>query len=559
MTRFALVAATVAITLMPGGAGVRVSAADQLRRLPPGAALLGQVIDAGSGRGLDRAVVSIASATLRRSAVVDQRGRFLFSGLPAGEYVITASRSGYLNGAFGQRRAGGTFVPLRVTDGQWLGTLDIPLWRPGVVTGDVRDHTGDPVEGLIVTAYRREEHITHTRLTAAARATTDDTGSYRLTPLTPGDYVVGVGTDADALFTPEYYPDTSTPSMASPVTVSPGREFTGINFTMPVQDGREVSGRVERSALPEARWPLLRVAVGRAIDGSTIEHVGQRLLAETTVDDDGKFVFPRVPPGEWVLETYLAEGPPVEAGADATTPLEGPARVWASVPIVVGDAPLRDVQVNLQPALSIRGRARLVSANRQARVPAGLSVTFVPVFQQAGHERLTARVNPDGAFATAEALLPQRYLLEVGGLPNGWRLAGIQADGLDVSDLPLDLTSGRVPLDVVVDVTDQLAVLAGTVRGADALGDATATVLVFPRDERLSGERRFRAVRAGLDGAFVIRDLPPGDYHLIAVDDAETSDWVNADRLDRYRPRATSITLRAGETRFAELRRAPAR
>ena len=181
--------------------GISVDA--QRRRLPPGAALLGQVIDAQSGRGLDRVIVELDGAGLRRRILSDDRGRFLLAGLPAGEYRIYANRSGFLAGAFGQRRAAGPPSTITVVDGQWLSELEVRLWRPAVLTGFVTDHDGVPITGVTVRGYRLDRVPGRTTLHEVAQAITDDTGAYRLASLVPGNHLVGVSARHIALTNPD--------------------------------------------------------------------------------------------------------------------------------------------------------------------------------------------------------------------------------------------------------------------------------------------------------------------------------------------------------------------
>src|SRR5215204_4923207 len=73
-------------------------------RQPAGAgAIIGQVVDALTGRPIAEAVVQLGSVG-RETAVVQRQltteaGRFAFVDLPApGGYVLTVTRSGYLDG-----------------------------------------------------------------------------------------------------------------------------------------------------------------------------------------------------------------------------------------------------------------------------------------------------------------------------------------------------------------------------------------------------------------------------------------------------------------------------
>ena len=102
----------------------------QLPGLPPAAPrtalVVGQVIDAGTGTPVSGALVelrmqvplSAPPSPFSRPAPPTQLlqtprvltgsdGRFVFRGFPKGNFLLTAIKPGYLNGAYGRRRPGG--------------------------------------------------------------------------------------------------------------------------------------------------------------------------------------------------------------------------------------------------------------------------------------------------------------------------------------------------------------------------------------------------------------------------------------------------------------------
>lgn len=149
--------------------------------------IVGQVVDAATGTGVGGAVVTLANA---RRVLTTSSGQFVFARVPAGTHALTASRTGYLDGFLGARRAGGTATPLILADGERRGDAVIRMWRPAAITGTVVDEAGEPVVGVSVTAWRRVSAGGRRRLNPATTTQTDDRGIYRLSRLVPGDYVV---------------------------------------------------------------------------------------------------------------------------------------------------------------------------------------------------------------------------------------------------------------------------------------------------------------------------------------------------------------------------------
>jgi hypothetical protein len=548
----------------------------QRRRLPPGAALLGQVVDAQSGRGLDRVIVDLDGAGLRRRILSDDRGRFLLAGLPAGEYRINAIRAGFLNGAFGQRRPAGSASTITLVDGQWMSDIEVRLWRPGVLTGFVTDHGGVPITGVIVRAYRHERVPGRTTLREVAQAVTDDTGAYRLASLVPGNHVVGISAqhvavtnndtgetfataEPEIVFPPMYFPSAESAMAASTVTAESGRDFTGINFSLPTLPVLEVSGRVDPATVPDGQMRAVRLFLARPLDPFVAESPTHRYLGAVSPDEEGHFTFAHVPSGRYEIEATLVvtplEGPEVP---DAPNRPRSPERLWDNQPVTLDQQNLDDIRVTMRPGLEVEGRTRMMSPiNRAAAQPGKLLIELEPLFEAPGIRPQTLASDETGTFRTGPVLVPGRYLVRVGGVPPGWRLQAVMAGGIDVSEEGLDLSSGFVPSDLQIDLTDQLTLITGTVRGVGPFADPTATVLLFPQQDR-SGSmaaRRFRSVRTGRDGTFSLRNIPAGAYLIAAVDDAEADGWQDPDRLTTLRRSATPVSIREGEAKVLELRR----
>jgi len=107
----ALVLASAAIAGAQPPPGPPGSAPARDNRQPParaGSAIVrGRVVAVDTGRPLRRARVLLTSAVLGRNgrtASTDADGRYEIGDLPAGRYVVRASRSGYLGLQYGQHR-----------------------------------------------------------------------------------------------------------------------------------------------------------------------------------------------------------------------------------------------------------------------------------------------------------------------------------------------------------------------------------------------------------------------------------------------------------------------
>ena len=150
----------------------------------------GQGAAADTGRPVKRARVVVAGGGRPRAATTDEQGRFRVTALPAGTYSITATKTGFVDGAFGQRRAVRTGTPVELTDGQQRADVDLKLMRGGVVTGRVLDEDGEPLARAMVTVLRQQYVRGEKQLTPAGTDQSDDRGQFRVFGLPPGDYFV---------------------------------------------------------------------------------------------------------------------------------------------------------------------------------------------------------------------------------------------------------------------------------------------------------------------------------------------------------------------------------
>src|SRR4029079_14593284 len=123
------------------------------------------------------------------TTISDDRGRFVFSGLPAGPYTVAAARGGWISTNYGATRPmrPGTAIPL--ADG---GRASIVLRMPrgAAITGVVLDHNNQPASGAQVRALHYSMTNGEKRLVSDVEAATDDRGVYRIFGLAAGDYLV---------------------------------------------------------------------------------------------------------------------------------------------------------------------------------------------------------------------------------------------------------------------------------------------------------------------------------------------------------------------------------
>jgi protocatechuate 3,4-dioxygenase beta subunit len=157
--------------------------------------IVGRVADGSSGRPVAGAIVTVQGTGAPLSAVqpramTSAAGQFVFRKVARGSYRLTVTRVGYADGSYGQRRPGGSSLPLQLETGQREGDVVIPIWKHASISGTVVDEAGEPLVGVMMRAFQRRVAAGRPRLRLEGMAFTDDRGIYRFSSLMPGDYVV---------------------------------------------------------------------------------------------------------------------------------------------------------------------------------------------------------------------------------------------------------------------------------------------------------------------------------------------------------------------------------
>ncbi len=497
--------------------------------LQPGTAVIrGRVLAAGTGDPLRNARVAILGTvnTMVRPVLTDADGRFALVQVPAGAHQITAAKTGYAEARFGARGSGPA-LRVEVTAGTVVSGIDIRLARSGAISGRVVDDAGDPLPNSTVSAERlvRVDGRLDTRPVATAQ--TDDLGEYRLFGLPPGRFVVGVtstGMDsfqntpgfADVAWSRSFYPGVPSLSQAQPITIAPGADVPGIDFTS-----------------TPTRRPSLSVTVvdpnGEPTDAQVTFGNESRLLSTSVrmgITPTRNTTVVRLEPGTWVVLAVGSKG-------------VGMTRVTLG-----GDDETATIVMTRGGRLS----GRVVSDGSPLPANAIVDIEATPAdpgLATAGIFLRSRRMDADGSFLLTNLLGPRQLRLRAA--PKGWVLKDVVSHGHSLLDAPLVFAGNETITDAEVVLSNHQSTLTGSVTTADA-GHAPVSdysVLVFPNDPaRLRNTERWaRWARPRLRGDFTIDDLLPGDYLAVAVTDVDDTQWQNADYLERFRSRATAVTL----------------
>jgi hypothetical protein len=134
-----------------------------------------------------------------------------------------------------------------------------------------------------------------------------------------------------------------------------------------------------------------------------------------------------------------------------------------------------------------------------------------------------------------------------------WWLKSLVMHGRDVLDAPLDLRQSVD--DAVATFADSASELSGTI--ADAKGNVPAdhVIVIFSTDRStwFVNSRRVAGVRPDAQGRYAIRNLPSGEYRIVATADLEQMEWFDPTVLERLLPGAAAITISGVEKKTHDL------
>ncbi len=603
--------------------------------------VIGRVVEADGTSPVAGTIVTLSLPGFAPQRVLtDGQGRFAYRGLPKGSFSLTATRPGFVDGAHGRLRPGGTPMTVELTDNVRTSSADILVWRHAAIAGTVLDENSAPLVGAPVRALRRDYSGGRRRLTDSGFDTTDDRGQFRMGSLEPGEYIVvlpftqrpsldammrglretersmgparggaatftvrvegapiggggnmmfmassdgGVppaGTDADGqplTYQTEFYTAALSASRAIAITLQAGEERTAVDFTLTPVRALSITGMVVGPDGPAANTQMQLIPADAEDLVSPIE------AATATTDTNGQFEFTGVPAGQYVLRAQRT--PPVAGGpgetisftsvsgdqmrmvqevravrASGTPALPTEPTLWAEVPVGVGTRALAGMTVSLREGLSVSGNVVFQGGATQptAEARGGISITLEPVDGRTAALTSTARgrVDDTGSFKTM-GVPAGRYILRVGNAPQGWTLRSATFGGRDITENAFKLKDEAAG-GVVLAFTDQPSEMNGTVRDASGNPDATASVLVFPVDpsgwvDTGSQPRRIKTSRTGKDGSFKIGPLPPGEYHVVAIEGSAPRTWQDPAYLDTVSRSATQVRIGDADARTVTL------
>jgi hypothetical protein len=387
-------------------------------------------------------------------------------------------------------------------------------------------------------------------------------------------------------FSPTYFPGTAVSQDATRVTVVAGEERSGLDFQMGTVPVAAVFGTVTGDVRNPAAVQLSLMIEGQR---NVLRGVTSPILAQRP-DAEGRFKFTNMSPGRYRITARAQRGQAEPApspaagltgvGGGGGVRLGGPPSaaggageyLYAIADVEVRGQDIEGVGLTLQPGSHFTGRLVLDSATAPApvdfsRCRLSLSPPDGTYYSQDSSGTIIgntfsavppAQIQPDGSFDMSN-IGPGTYKLFVTpppGFPPGWWLRSAMTNGRDLLDHTISFELGMNMSGVVVTLSDRHTELSGVLQAANGEPAPDYAVIIFPADRSLwtAGARRMQTARPASDGAFMLRDLPGGEYVIAAVRDVDPREWQTSSFLDQVMASGVKVTLRDGEKTRQDLR-----
>ena len=516
--------------------------ASQNTSVPTSGTLSGRVANS-AGEPISSATVFVSTLGIvapPRSAKVDANGAFKIEGLEIGVYLVSANEPGFVSYP-------SSLIPTEARRYYRTGdTVSLTLIKGGVITGSVTTATNAPVIGAAVRAVRIKDENGQPApgFMLTGERFTDDRGSYRIFGLSPGVYIVSAGGQPRFYsgFTSPYeaeaptYAPSATRDTASEIVVRSGDEAI-VDIQYRGEPGYALSGSV--AGLAESQTSMATSAT------VTLTELRTRAFSMNTPSSSFNnygFAFYGVPDGEYELTA-------AQFSANRDSRSSEPRRIRVQGGDITG------LNLTLVPLASITGQLvverdpKSDCAKRRATASQETVISARRFIREAKPEATTKEKAQQDTSLTAFPDLTIQAVADARGefslknlrsgsyridsvLPDaGWFLRSIaigsltaaKSSGPNVALDGITLKSGERVSGLTVTITEGAAGLRGRVSVAEdqSLPSGLRVYLAPAERESRDNVLRFFEARADGEGRFVIDNIAPGRYWIIARPDDE--------------------------------------
>lgn len=496
--------------------------------------LEGMVVNTATGEPIAKAQILLSRIERQErpySSTADGEGKFIFKGIEPGQYRLSATRNGYVRAAYGARGSSSMGTVLTLQKAQAMKGLEFKLIPHAVVTGRVIDADGEPVPYSQVSLLRPSYMQGRRQMLPAGNAMTNDLGEYRMFSVPPGNYILmatarndefsymgsvdASGREAQEASSTTYYPNVLEMDQAAKVAVAQGARLQGLDVRLLKSRVYRVSGQV--SGMP-GRGRNAAVNLMSKSDSMGWMGIGRSM---SQVQPDGKFELRGVRPGVYTLNANV---------------FEQDARLSGRVEVTVTNANVERVMVNLSPGFDVQGVVKIEGASAD-----GMRVAFEP--RERGEMYFGGAngvVKDDGTFVFRQVPAALKGTFRAYRPPDGYYVKAVKYGEADLLGDETELSPGGV---IEVTMSAGAAKIEGVVTSDKTAPAAGVGVVAIPSDIRARATLQ-TATTTDQTGRYSIKNLPPGEYSIVAIDGYEGGMDQDPEFLKTYQSAVEKVTVK---------------
>jgi Carboxypeptidase regulatory-like domain len=476
----------------------------------------GVTIDAVTGQPVTRTEVSIGKVedfeTPLQKELTETDGRFAFTGLQHGKYWLAARRNGFRRQGYDQH--GGYASAVVVGPGLISGNLIFRIHPDASIGGKIIDPENEAVPNAKVLLFKTDLSTGFNQFFYVEQVSSDDRGNYHFGHLESGQYFVvvsaqpwyssivpalhqGTGGDPsvrnsalDMVYPTTYYPGVREMSSASPISLHDGESFVADITPVPEPALRLRVNHVNGDAQQQPRSATLKQPVfGAFIDLPSSD--------ENTIDDAVEIS--GIPAGKYVLDlqSYNRTVDTHCRMVDIRTDTEVDANGTTPLPLIHGIIQMDGAKVRSH---------------------------FLRLWNPHTQQMLDTQYADNGEFSVnPEFLTSGNYFVLVTNGENSI-ISSIEGTGAKVIGQSIQLR-GSTPVQLSIRLSHSLSAINGT-----ALRDGKpipGAMIVLVPDSPEFNLPLFRRDQSDSDGTFTLRDVLPGRYKIVGIDDGWDLEWAN--------------------------------
>jgi hypothetical protein len=495
--------------------------------------IAGTVVNAKGGSPLARCRVTISDTKNQneRFVISGDDGHFEFH-VPAGRYRLEGAKRGFITASYNQHEQFSTAIVTGAdVDSE---NLVLRLAANAVLTGHVLDENGEPVRDAQISVYREEHKLGVSRTSLYRGASTDDQGRWEVTPLAEGTYFVSakaspwyavhpvssaegrgngpvqVDSSLDVAYPITYYGDATEADDATPI---------------PVRGGDRLEADIHMNPAP-ALHLLLHVPQGGSLP----------VLSKTAFND-----------------TEQVEGHSIQSVAPGVYELSGIAAGHYTVRMPEANGHSGEpVDVNLNGGeldLSAAKATSQIKATTQLAGAGGLPEDLQITLRSSKGRMIPVRVDAKGD-ANFSDVAAGKYDILAGSPTERFSVVRVVSEAGAISGHTVTVPVGA-SLTLALSIAEGSVSVEGLAK-RDGKPVGGAMIVLVPKNAEGDYDR-FRRDESDLDGGFTLKDVIPGSYTVIAIENGWDMEWAEPAVVAQYLKRGQAVDVGNGSTKTMHL------